>query len=106
LLSIPATCVRILTKLCKITDVALINTVKFQIKKVGESTKMPYINIKITRESVTKDQKQQLIAGATQLLADVLGKNPATTFVIIEEVDTDNWGIGGAQVSERRKQGL
>lgn len=67
---------------------------------------MPYVNIKITRETVTKDQKQQLIAGATQLLADVLGKNPATTFVIIEEVDTDNWGIGGEQVTERRKKGL
>jgi 4-oxalocrotonate tautomerase len=67
---------------------------------------MPYINIKITRESVTQDQKQQLIAGATQLLSDVLGKNPATTFVIIEEVDTDNWGIAGEQVTQRRKKGL
>ncbi|MES9946249.1 MAG: 4-oxalocrotonate tautomerase family protein [Candidatus Thiodiazotropha sp.] len=67
---------------------------------------MPYVNIKITREEVSKEQKQQLIAGATQLLADILGKNPATTFVIIEEVDTDNWGIAGEQVTERRKKGL
>ena len=67
---------------------------------------MPYINIKITKEEVSKEQKQQLIAGATQLLADILGKNPATTFVIIEEVDTDNWGIAGEQVTERRKKGL
>jgi 4-oxalocrotonate tautomerase len=67
---------------------------------------MPYVNIKITRESVTQDQKQQLITGATQLLSDVLGKNPATTFVIIEEVDTDNWGIAGEQVTQRRKKGL
>ncbi|PVV07857.1 MAG: tautomerase [gamma proteobacterium symbiont of Ctena orbiculata] len=67
---------------------------------------MPYVNIKITREEVSKEQKQQLIAGATQLLADILGKNPATTFVIIEEVETDNWGIAGEQVTERRKKGL
>ena len=67
---------------------------------------MPYVNIKITKEEVSKEQKQQLIAGATQLLADILGKNPATTFVIIEEVDTDNWGIAGEQVTERRKRGL
>jgi 4-oxalocrotonate tautomerase len=67
---------------------------------------MPYVNIKVTKETVTKKQKQQLIAGATQLLADILGKNPATTFVIIDEVETDNWGVAGEQVSERRKKGL
>ncbi|MEW8648254.1 MAG: 4-oxalocrotonate tautomerase family protein [Candidatus Thiodiazotropha endolucinida] len=67
---------------------------------------MPYVNIKITKEEVSKEQKQQLITGATRLLADILGKNPATTFVIIEEVDTDNWGIAGEQVTERRKKGL
>ncbi|MES9940194.1 MAG: 4-oxalocrotonate tautomerase family protein [Candidatus Thiodiazotropha sp. 6PLUC2] len=65
---------------------------------------MPYVNIKITKEGVTKEQKQQLIDGATQLLKDVLGKNPATTFVIIDEVDTDNWGIAGEQVTELRKK--
>ncbi|TWH71284.1 4-oxalocrotonate tautomerase [Azomonas agilis] len=63
---------------------------------------MPYVNIRITREGVTPEQKRQLIEGATQLLADVLGKNPATTFVIIDEVDTDNWGIAGIPVTERR----
>ena len=51
---------------------------------------MPYVNIKITNEGVTKEQKQRLIQGATQLLVDVLGKNPATTVVVIDEVDTDN----------------
>lgn len=65
---------------------------------------MPYVNIKVTREGVTKRQKQELIAGATQLLVDVLGKNPATTFVVIEEVDTDNWGIAGEQVTEVRRK--
>ncbi len=63
---------------------------------------MPYVNIRITREQVTAEQKQQLIAGVTDLLQNVLGKNPATTFVIIDEVDTDNWGIGGESVTVRR----
>jgi 4-oxalocrotonate tautomerase len=66
---------------------------------------MPYVNIKVTREGVTPVQKQKLIEGATQLLSDVLGKNPATTVVVIEEIDTDNWGINGKSVTELRKQG-
>ena len=49
---------------------------------------MPYVNIKITKEGATPEQKAQLIQGATQLLVDVLGKNPKTTVVVIEEVDT------------------
>ncbi|WP_392339488.1 2-hydroxymuconate tautomerase family protein [Moritella marina] len=65
---------------------------------------MPYINIKITDEQVTKEQKAQLIAGATQLLVDVLGKNPKTTVVVIDEVNTDNWGVGGEVVTELRQK--
>jgi len=65
---------------------------------------MPYINIKVTKEAVTSEQKSQLIKGATELLEKVLSKNVATIFVIIEEVDTDNWGIAGEQVTLRRKQ--
>lgn len=65
---------------------------------------MPYVNIKITNEGVTNEQKQALIAGTTKLLVDVLDKNPATTFVVIDEVDTDNWGIGFDQVTTLRKQ--
>ena len=67
---------------------------------------MPYVNIKITREGeVTAEQKRRLIKGATDLLHDVLGKNKATTVVTIDEVDTDNWGIGGVPVTEIRKKG-
>ena len=66
---------------------------------------MPYVNIKVTREGVTADQKTELINGVTKLLADVLGKNPATTVVVIDEVDTDNWGIGGETVTVRRSRG-
>ncbi len=64
---------------------------------------MPYVNIRITDEGVTSDQKKQLIDGATRLLVEVLGKNPATTVVVIAEVATENWGIGGEQVTELRK---
>ena len=66
---------------------------------------MPYINIKITNEGATLEQKAQLIKGATQLLVDVLGKNPATTVVVIDEVETDNWGVAGESVTVRRKAG-
>lgn len=64
---------------------------------------MPYVNIRITDEAVTTEQKKQLIAGATQLLVDVLGKNPGTTVVVIDEVSTDNWGVGGVPVTELRR---
>lgn len=63
---------------------------------------MPYINIRVTDTGVTREQKAQLIAGATELLVKVLNKNPETTFVIIDEIHTDNWGIGHQQVSERK----
>ena len=66
---------------------------------------MPYVNIKITDEDVTAEQKADLIHGVTQLLKDVLGKNPATTVVVIDEVETDNWGIGGETVTSRRRLG-
>lgn len=66
---------------------------------------MPYVNIKVTREGVTPEQKKALIEGATQLLVDVLDKNAATTVVVIDEVDTDNWGVGGIVVTQRRKEG-
>jgi 4-oxalocrotonate tautomerase len=65
---------------------------------------MPLIKIQVTNEGVTAEQKKLLIKGATDLLVSVLNKNPATTFVIIEEVETDNWGVGGVSVTERRKQ--
>jgi len=66
---------------------------------------MPYVNIKITDEGVTAEQKAKLVSGVTSLLSEVLGKNPATTMVIIDEVKTDNWGIAGELVTKRRKRG-
>lgn len=64
---------------------------------------MPYVNVKITKEGVTAEQKEAIIAGMTQVLVDVLNKNPATTVVVIDEVELENWGIGGMPVSEFRK---
>ena len=65
---------------------------------------MPYVNIKITREGATAEQKAELIRGATDLLVRVLDKNPATTVVVIDEVDTDHWGIGGETVTQLRRR--
>jgi 4-oxalocrotonate tautomerase len=64
---------------------------------------MPYVNIKITKDEVISQQKAELIKGVTDLLQKVLNKNPKTIFVIIDEIETDNWGIEGKQVTQRRK---
>jgi len=65
---------------------------------------MPYVNIRVTNEGVTPQQKRQLIEGATDLLSRVLDKDPATTFVIIDEVETDNWGVNRESVTARRRR--
>jgi len=67
---------------------------------------MPIVTIELTREGVTREQKQQLIKGATDLLSSVLNKDPGLTHVIIDEVDLDNWGVAGEQVSVLREKGI
>ena len=64
---------------------------------------MPYINIKVTNEQVSKAQKRQLVERTTQLLVDVLDKDPATIHIVIDEVEVDNWGVHGQLYSELRK---
>jgi 4-oxalocrotonate tautomerase len=66
---------------------------------------MPFVNIKITKEGATAEQKAELIKGVTDLLVRVLKKNPETTVVVIEEVDMENWGIAGESVKIRRQRG-
>ena len=66
---------------------------------------MPFVNIKITKDGATPGQKAEIIKGVTDLLVKVLHKNPATTVVVIDEVETDNWGIGGETVTARRREG-
>ncbi len=65
---------------------------------------MPYVNVKITKNQTTAAQKADLIKGVTQVLFDVLGKDPQTTYVVIDEVDTDNWGVGGESLTVRRQR--
>lgn len=67
---------------------------------------MPFVNIRITKENgePTTEQKQELIAGVTDLLAKVLNKNKASTVVIIDEIDTDNYGLGGKSITQARKE--
>jgi 4-oxalocrotonate tautomerase len=65
---------------------------------------MPYVNIKITREGgTTPAQKADLIKGVTDVLVAVLDKSPSSTFVVIDEVNLENWGIGGLPVNEYRR---
>ena len=63
---------------------------------------MPYVNIRVTREGVTPDQKAALMRGVTGLLEEVLAKPPATTFVVIDEVALEDWGVGGLPVADWR----
>jgi 4-oxalocrotonate tautomerase len=60
--------------------------------------------MQVTREGVTTEQKEELIKGVTDLLVRVLNRKPAQTFVVIEEVETDNWGIAGMTVTNYRRQ--
>lgn len=65
---------------------------------------MPYVNIRVTPPGITAQQKEEVIAGVTQVLVDVLGKDPATTFVVIDEVESDNWGFKGTTITKLRQQ--
>jgi len=65
---------------------------------------MPFVNIQVTREGVTKEQKKRIIEGVTKLLFDVLKKAPELIHIVIEEVHTDNWGFAGEQVTDIRNK--
>jgi len=67
---------------------------------------MPYVKIEVTREGVTRQQKQALIAGVTNVLTEILNKDPNLTHVVIQEIDLDDWGYGGEQVSVLREKGI
>jgi len=67
---------------------------------------MPYVKIEVTREGVTRTQKQQLIAGITKLITDILGKDPNLTHIVIQEIELDDWGFAGEQVSALREKGI
>lgn len=67
---------------------------------------MPFVKIDLTREGVTREQKQQLILGITNLITEVLNKDPHLTHVVINEIELDNWGYAGEQVSILREKGI
>ena len=67
---------------------------------------MPYVKIEVTREGVTREQKQTLIKGVTELITNVLNKDPHLTHVVIQEIDLDDWGYAGDQVSVLREKGI
>lgn len=67
---------------------------------------MPFVTIELTREGVTREQKQQLIKGVTDLITEVLNKDPHLTHIAIHEIDTDNWGYAGEQISVLREKGI
>ncbi|MRG45722.1 4-oxalocrotonate tautomerase [Chitinophaga sp. SYP-B3965] len=67
---------------------------------------MPFVKIELTREGVTREQKQQLIKGITDLITNVLNKDPHLTHIAIQEVELDNWGYAGEQVSVLREKGI
>ncbi|WP_192563148.1 tautomerase family protein [Pseudomonas gozinkensis] len=65
---------------------------------------MPFVSVRITRDGVTREQKAQVIAEITETLERVLNKRPDLTHIVIEEVDTDNWGYAGITTTEYRRQ--
>jgi 4-oxalocrotonate tautomerase len=65
---------------------------------------MPFVNVRITRDGVTREQKAQVISEITETLRRVLGKDPHLTHIVIEEVDTDNWGYAGMTTTEYRSK--
>lgn len=67
---------------------------------------MPYIKIEVLRDGVTREQKQLLIKGVTELVTSVLNKDPHLTHVVIDEKEDDDWGYAGEQVSVLKEQGF
>jgi 4-oxalocrotonate tautomerase len=65
---------------------------------------VPYVNVRVTKTGVTREQKAEIIKGVTDVLVKVLGKDPKRTFVVIDEVDTDNWGFGGESITALKQR--
>ncbi len=65
---------------------------------------MPYVNVRITKDGVTAEQKAQIVYEITQTLQRVLGKKPEHTHIIIDEIEPENWGFAGILTTEFRQQ--
>lgn len=66
---------------------------------------MPYVSVRITKTGVSREQKSAIIKGVTDVLVKTLGKDPERTIVVIDEVDTDSWGIGGESIADGKQRG-
>ena len=65
---------------------------------------MPYVRVEIARGIASVEQKRAVIRGMTEVLVKELGRNPEYIFVVIDEVDTDNWGRKGMSLTELWQQ--
>ncbi|MCK9409762.1 MAG: 4-oxalocrotonate tautomerase family protein [Bacteriovoracaceae bacterium] len=65
---------------------------------------MPYVNVKITKDGVTVEQKAQVVKEITETLQRVLGKKPEHIHIVIDEVEMENWGFAGKVMSKLRKR--
>ena len=65
---------------------------------------MPLVNIKIVKDGATAEQKAEVVKGVTEILSRVLNKNPKMTMVLIDEIEADNWGVGGETVAKLNEQ--
>jgi 4-oxalocrotonate tautomerase len=65
---------------------------------------MPYVNVRITKDGVTAEQKRQIVAEITEILVRVLNKKPEHTHIVIDEIEPENWGFAGKLTSELRKK--
>lgn len=71
---------------------------------IDDVTTMPYVNVRITKDGITAEQKSQIVAEITHTLQRVLGKRPEHTHVVIDEIEPENWGFAGMLTTEYRKQ--
>ena len=65
---------------------------------------MPYVNVRITRDGVTAEQKRQIVEEITETLVRVLGKKPEHTHIVIDEIEPENWGFAGMLTADYRKE--
>lgn len=65
---------------------------------------MPFVHVRLTKDGVTTEKKRKVIAGITKVLHEEMGKEPKWTTIVIDEVDSDNWGLEGESVTERKKK--
>jgi 4-oxalocrotonate tautomerase len=63
---------------------------------------MPYVDVRVTKDGVTAQQKATIVKEITDTLVRVLGKKPEHTHVIIDEVEPENWGFAGMLTTEWR----